>query len=395
MNTIRKCYHRQLCIAFMGVFLASFNYVSNARVPWLPDYTYRKPILITGTTNGAQTHYQVCVSNVAYNAHMQTNFADIRFGSSDGVTLDHWLELKTDSTAAIYWVKVANIPAGPDTTAIYMYYGNADATSASSVSNTFIREINGDQPVMSCWHFDETSGTNAFDSSGNANKGTGYGTTITNGKFNNALYFLTNDYVTAAASPSLNVGAGSFSFAVWLLLDQSGDRTILDKGNMSWVNRPGFSWLVTGGKARLAIADGTNGYTVNDAPQANASLVNGVWYHLAVSWDGTTKTAQYYHNGVTNGSFTTNGLGSASNNVTLHIGRKTDTRYFSGIIDELQIYNRVLSTNEVWDLYNNYGHTTTNDPGRILVRKFATPEPSTGDPGAEERFCRGSIFSVY
>lgn len=70
---------------------------------------------------------------------MQADYDDIRFTSSDGTTLiDHWLESKTNSSTADFWVEVPSIPASPDSTTIYMYYGNSGASTASNGTNTFV-----------------------------------------------------------------------------------------------------------------------------------------------------------------------------------------------------------------------------------------------------------------
>lgn len=94
-------------------------------------------ITITGSTAGIQTNYQIKIT-VAYNSRMQTNFDDIRFTSSDGITLlDYWLESKIDSLTADFWVKVPSIPASPSTVDIYMYYGYSGVASLSNGTNTF------------------------------------------------------------------------------------------------------------------------------------------------------------------------------------------------------------------------------------------------------------------
>jgi len=60
------------------------------------------------------------------------------------------------------------------------------------------------------------------------------------------------------------------------------------------------------------------------------------------------------------------------------------------------IYNRALSASEVSDLYNNNGYTTTNYPGRVLVRKYASPEPTVASLGAEKtqtvRIANGTLY---
>lgn len=142
---------RHLFFALLSIFVAIFAVsiwiyqLSNsatkkaqATSSWYNvNWHYSKPVTINNTGNAsALTNYQVKV-NVTYNTHMQADFDDIRFTNSDGTTLlNYWLESKTDSTSAIYWVKVPSIAASSSKT-IYMYYGNSGASSASNGDNTF------------------------------------------------------------------------------------------------------------------------------------------------------------------------------------------------------------------------------------------------------------------
>jgi hypothetical protein len=101
------------------------------------DWSRRKAITIDNTaTASILTNYQVRVS-VTYNALMNADFSDIRFKDSTGTTLlNYWLEVKVNSTSATFWVEVPSIAASTTTT-IYMYYGNAAATTLSSGVSTF------------------------------------------------------------------------------------------------------------------------------------------------------------------------------------------------------------------------------------------------------------------
>ena len=102
------------------------------------SWSCRKLVTITGSTAGAQTDFQVKV-DVAYDPNMRSDFGDIRFTDSDGITLlDYWLMTAEASTSATFFVKVPSIPASPSTAAIYLYYGNPSATSTSSGEATFI-----------------------------------------------------------------------------------------------------------------------------------------------------------------------------------------------------------------------------------------------------------------
>ena len=114
---------------------------------WLSGWQYRKSHVIN-SANGAGTNYQVKVKvyygsgtdsgeNVYLNGKCKTDFGDIRFTGSDGETLlDYWMESKTDSDNAVFWVEVADDLSSNNAT-IYIYYGKATATTTSNGTATF------------------------------------------------------------------------------------------------------------------------------------------------------------------------------------------------------------------------------------------------------------------
>lgn len=115
----------------------------------LAGYAYRAPIVITGSSAGAQTDYQVVIElvkgsggnsgNTAYlNNHALNWPYDVRFTRSDGSTLlDFWRE-ESDATDGTWHVEADSIPAYPGTGTIYVYYGKAADSDASSGDNTFL-----------------------------------------------------------------------------------------------------------------------------------------------------------------------------------------------------------------------------------------------------------------
>jgi hypothetical protein len=97
------------------------------------SYPKRKSINISSSE--ALTNFQVSL-NIAYDSDMQADFDDLRFAANDKTTLlSYYIESKTDSSTAKVWVKVPSLATGSNN--IYMYYGNASATSASSGTDTF------------------------------------------------------------------------------------------------------------------------------------------------------------------------------------------------------------------------------------------------------------------
>ena len=117
---------------------------------WLSGWQYRKSHDIKGSQAGAVDDYQIRIKvhygngtdsgeNVYLNNKCRSDFGDIRFTESDGVTeLSYWMEEKVDGDYAIFWVKIPSIPKQPKTTTIYIYYGNSSATTTSNGEETFI-----------------------------------------------------------------------------------------------------------------------------------------------------------------------------------------------------------------------------------------------------------------
>jgi YD repeat-containing protein len=116
---------------------------------WLQGWTYRKAVTLS-RASGAVTNYQMKLlvgessgasgENVDCNGHIQANFNDLRFTTSDETTLlNYWIESITGTTPnqlATVWIKFDSI--GTSDTTFYMYYGKADATAYSNGDNTFI-----------------------------------------------------------------------------------------------------------------------------------------------------------------------------------------------------------------------------------------------------------------
>ena len=97
---------------------------------WNPLWSCRRNVTVTNNVSSALTDYPVYLE-IAHNSNMTNDFSDIRFTTEDGSQeLSYWIENKVDGTNATVWVKVPSMVASADTT-IYIYYGNAGASSQS------------------------------------------------------------------------------------------------------------------------------------------------------------------------------------------------------------------------------------------------------------------------
>ena len=366
-----------LIFAFAAISLLLLTSTASASW-WNVNWKYRREIAITNV-NGTLTDYQILVelNNTNFNfSHTQENGSDIRFVASDDETLlSHWIEVwnSTNQSAKI-WVNVSEVTEG---TKIFMYYGNEGASDASDVNATFIRVIDG---VVGAWHFDEGEGNIAHDTSGEGNDGTLYDANTTNddgntppewtdGKFGKALSFDgVDDYVDCGNDESLNI-TDEITIEAWVKLNRVDVvQTVVSK----WAGDiPNKAYLISLEYDDAVFIVG-NGTEIHNARYKNILEV-GTWYIVG------TYDRQYiriYVNGVEGTPYSfTSPITTSSSPVAIGVREPEMIQYIDGIIDEVRIYNRALSEEEISDLYNNYGYTTPNYPNKVLVRKYTEPEP--------------------
>jgi len=176
--------------------------------------------------------------------------------------------------------------------------------------------------------------------------------------FGNALDFDgSNDYVVVPTSPSIDYQGTVISITGWMKRDASLSRDvpIVCKGSSTNQERYMLG-LNNGTQINFRTTTVQNGHVRFQA----GFVPPDQWVHLAGTYDGSTMTV--YINGVvpSGGTRSQNGnLRSDSSN--LHIGKRCagDNRYYKGQLDEIRVYNRVLSAAEIQDqvkgIYNESG----------------------------------------
>ncbi len=204
------------------------------------------------------------------------------------------------------------------------------------------------------WNLDEGAGTTAADSSGLGNTGTLVNSpTWVSGHSGNALDFANNghSYVTVAPATSLaNLYANGMTVAAWINPRSAGGGSlgrIVDKDN----NDAGWFLAMNGTTAvRFAVDD----YLTSEPSRVSTAVLKlNQWQHVAATWDGSAQGANIhiYINGVLADGSAVNGSGGLDNDsgTPLAIGnRAVDlARGFDGTIDEVRVYNGVLSAAEI------------------------------------------------
>ncbi|MCX6767759.1 MAG: LamG domain-containing protein [Candidatus Micrarchaeota archaeon] len=193
------------------------------------------------------------------------------------------------------------------------------------------------------WRFNNASAYGesdslAFDYSGNGNNGTINGAAYVDGKFSKALDFDgTDDYVDYGDACDLT---GSFAIEAWIKTSQTGGMIITKiKENTAW----NYQINVDGSGHLQAYVGGwvTSTGTVND----------NRWRHVALVSDGST--GHLYIDGIQDGS---GAISPTANNYPLYVGAYESLGggvggFFDGTIDDIIIYNRGLSADEIREDY--------------------------------------------
>ncbi len=192
--------------------------------------------------------------------------------------------------------------------------------------------------LMGSWKFDEGVGSIAHDSSPNGYNGTISGATWVPRGSGHALFFDgTNDYVNIGNRPLLNITHPISISAVVQLQAFGRPRDIVSHGHSGYV-----CFFNTGNCLQLA-RQGGGGYGISGRPLTDSQL-----HHVVAVYDGSREWVYL------DGQLDNTGPASLGfqNTQTLRIGAcVSHGEYFSGLIDDVRIYNCVLGPTEVTELY--------------------------------------------
>lgn len=221
-----------------------------------------------------------------------------------------------------------------------------------------------DPMPVAWWKFDEGYGPIAYDTMGKSN-GTVNGPTWTTGIVGNALDFDgTNDLVWIPDNDAIRLGSGDFTLSAWIYPRSSDlvERTILAK--VEGLNNKEYMLQIRNQQPRLDVEKNHNSGRAVGATNCKA----GQWQHIVVTFNSQTLQATFYYNGQMQLSpplgQPITALPSCLNNDLLigFRGGSYDGYGFEGKIDEVMLYNRVLTATQVQALYQ-----------KCLGPRFANP----------------------
>jgi hypothetical protein len=213
--------------------------------------------------------------------------------------------------------------------------------------------------TLALYHFNETSGTTAADSSGSGFNATLVGgASFSAGHSGNALTLNgTSGYANLPNSSALNF-TGPITLSAWIKpTSLSGYQNIIDHG---YTNNPDAEVYlrINNGDYQVGRWDGKD----HDASFAIPTSDLNTWVHLSGEYDGSSW--RLYRDGVLVAGSPDAGSGGAEavpTNWTIGAGGNSAARrYFSGQIDDVEIDNTALSNTAVEQLA---GIPTTLAPG--------------------------------
>ncbi|ABB32694.1 Protein of unknown function DUF2341 [Geobacter metallireducens RCH3] len=279
---------------------------------------------------------------IPYDADMQADFNDLRFiDQGTGGELPYWIESKTNGATATLWLKTGK------TASIYLYYGNPSALAVGSQSGVF------GSGLMAYFPFNENAGTTTgttkdFSGAGNDLTMNGFSApygVVSGGPYGNALSLNGGGAWANRAAPNVPTGSVA-TVEAWIYPKVYADASY--NGIVSWSSRGcnglGFALSIQN-SGRPSMPTWCNDYV----PGSGATATLNAWNHVAAVLNG--QSATLYVNGQQVGATTLPYLPNLSS-VNLAVGvLDYPGRYFNGLIDEVRIYNRALTAQEITSRY--------------------------------------------
>ena len=198
---------------------------------------------------------------------------------------------------------------------------------------------------------------NALDQSGNGNNGLVNGATLTQDRFgnmNSAYAFNgTTQFISIANSAGLNPSS-AYTVHAWIRTSASHTNAgIIGKWNSYGGSYQGqYVLQAFKGGVNFIILTPTGQYQVTEPTYSD-----GFWHAFTGVWDGSTTAI--YKDGILKSQIPCAG-GIQTFNQALEIGRYAQGQggaqnYFNGTIDDVRLYNRALTAQEIQTLYHEGG----------------------------------------
>ncbi len=192
---------------------------------------------------------------------------------------------------------------------------------------------------------------NANDESGNGNDGVVNGATLTEDRFGNAgsaySFDGVDDYIELAYNSTLNLPL-AITISAWFQADTLASMRIVDKSTVGGAD--GFLLDIGGNNNNKYIRAILAGQSDNQPTSSEFISETNTWYNIIVTYDGIA--VRFYVNNELDTVLDISGE-SLLNSLPLRFGANSllIDNFFNGLLDDIAIWNRALTPEEVQELY--------------------------------------------
>jgi hypothetical protein len=226
-----------------------------------------------------------------------------------------------------------------------------------------------EEGLVGYWPLNEGQGTIAYDQSGYGNNGSWSGAQAGTSGYYSAgkvgawagAFNLGNAYIAGPAVSGLD-GFSSFTLSAWINQSSSNESFFVSKKNNGYL-APYELFVNANGSIQL-IANtlpNSNGHYAAATTNSSGLITYGVWHHVVATFNGSSNMNIYVDGtlasstiSLTGSPFTSVFSGTAPILIGAYstYGLDGTTYNFNGLIDDVRIYNRVLSATEIQQIYN-------------------------------------------
>ncbi len=225
-------------------------------------------------------------------------------------------------------------------------YHKEAAELAWKLTIAFFQETLKDSRIVAHYKLDEIEGGIAHDSAGNRH-GTLQGEPAwqhTGGKIDGALLFDgVDDYIETPAI--LDPADGAFSVLAWIKGGTPGQIIVSQAGaaGQTWIGTdPSQGRLLTG------LVPPVGGRNPASALQSEFVITDGQWRHVGLVWDGSRRCLYVDGAQVAKDASTLAPLPSSDSGLHIGAGKNLEAgSFWSGLMDDLRIYNQAMSAEEI------------------------------------------------
>ena len=363
-------------VSWNKAIMSNLSYVSNISNGWLLLMRNNKLYFEFYKNNGT---YDYLATNTNLTTSTWYHIIVVRVASqSTKIYINGVLDTSNSSTYNPTYTSTIPIPAS---IGAWKY----DATNVAQFTNGKIDALNvwdkalTDNEVLSLYNegtgaeypFSSQTLPSLNDATPNANNGTRPATTLsggvpgpsfTTGKIGKAFNFDgVNDFIELG--DVMDLGLSSWSYSMWFNVSNTNNNMLFSKTILA--SNYGRIWAGTNA-SKVYFAFQIDSPNSNIVVETTTNINTNTWYHVTFVFDRNDKM-QVYLNGVLSNLNTTSGTNNLTyysswninTNNPFRIGAFTTadnvgtTANFTGKIDAFSVWNRVLTSTDVTDLYNS------------------------------------------